>query len=41
MDKSKEKKKELKVFCVFLEEGNSFSDVIKQIFKDYLISNLK
>ena len=39
--KPKKKDLNLKFFCVFSEEDRSFSDTIKQVFQDYLKSNLK
>ena len=38
---SKKKESELKVFCSFLKESTTFSDVTKQIFKEYLRNNIK
>lgn len=39
--KQKKRELDLKFFCVFSEEDRSFSDTIKQVFQDYLRSNLK
>ena len=38
---SKKKDSELKVFCIFSKENATFSDVTKQVFKEYLRNNLK
>ncbi len=37
----KKKDSELKVFCAFSKESTTFSDVIKQVFQEYLRNNLK
>ena len=38
---SKKKDFELKVFCIFSKESATFSDVTKQVFKEYLRNNIK
>ena len=38
---SRKKDSELKVFCSFSKEDTTFSDVIKQLFQEYLRNNIK
>ena len=37
----KKKDSEFKIFCAFSKEKATFSDTIKQVFQEYLKSNLK
>lgn len=41
MNKKNMTEKNFKIYCVFSKEKNTFSETIKQVFREYLRSNSK